>query len=92
MGEVAQTAAYEEVDNTALERIQNGDMFVSGINFTENGFEISYMEKAKQTGRIMTAQSLYIIADTSDSQDAYVELQELCQIIVRDAFVEIRNQ
>jgi len=75
-----------------LKKAQHGDMFVASIGFAEEGIEISYMEASKQSESIMTSQNLFLLANTEEKASMYAELQDLCQIIIRDAFVELRSE
>lgn len=75
-----------------LRAAQQGDVFVASIGFTEEGLEVSYMELSKQSESIMTSQNLLILANTDERASIYAELQELCQILIRDAFIELRSE
>lgn len=74
-----------------LEDVLNGDMFITAVSFSEEGFQFDYMYRDQQSDNIMKGQTMVLFADTEERQMVFADIQESCRMLIRDADVELRE-
>jgi len=74
-----------------MEKILENDVVITGVSFTIESFEISYLINQEQTELASIARSIEIPVSDEKLVNDYMDLQEFLCDLVHDAKVAIRN-
>ena len=74
-----------------MEKILENDVVITGVSFTIESFEISYLINQEQTELASIARSIEIPVSDEKLVNDYMDLQEFLCDLVHDAEVAIRN-
>ena len=75
-----------------LEQVLNFDTFVTGVAFSDDAIEVTFLEKNDQSETVMLAKTMVIpIEDDDDRIQMYFEIQERLIEMIQWGYIELRN-
>lgn len=74
-----------------LEQVLQQDVIVTGVSFTMEAMEISYLVNSEQSESASIARVIEIRMDTEELVGAYLELQDFICTLVTEGEVMVRN-
>lgn len=74
-----------------LEQVLQANVVITGVVFTLESLEISYLVNREQTDQVSISRSIEIKIVDDELASAYLELQDFICAIVEEAEVVVRN-
>jgi len=86
----------EEVQDdtpSLLQEALDSDMFVSSVSFDEESLQFDFVDDTKQSQSVFVGETMVLkVKGNKELEEAYYHLQDLAQILVRDAHVTRREE
>lgn len=93
MIEEAEEYEYEgDYDRRIINEAQDKEIFVSAVAFSRDGFQLEYMHRDKQNENTIVGETMVLRAVSELQQQAYYEMQSICENLIVEALIELRNK